>query len=458
MVRRRELRRVTGLGALLGVLSMLSGLALVMFGGALASASTGTLDCQAPYGGDYLATVSGNTVTVTLNADCTQTPYYLLVYSASNDTVEPHNPLPADCPNYELSSTSSTIYPTDPNSHCSFPSNSDYPEYLSGSPIKFGPSLSVEAQLPTTPLASGATTCYWQLDVENYFGGSAPSPVYTVDTGLGGQFVWGENGRISCQRPPKSTSTTTTTSTTSTTTTTTTLPTTTTSTTTTSTTTTSTTSTTTTTLPTTTTSTTVPVPPECELFCSPPIVTTTTTPTTLPPVTSTSSPTTTTRATTTTVPPTSTTRVTTTTTTPRTKGRTGTTTTTAPTTTRSTTTTTRPSTTTTARRTTTTTKSRPTTTTVAPTTTARVPTTTQATTTTSPKTKARKGTTTTVASTTSTTLATPPTTVPTTPPTTTVRKLAYTGADIGSMLGLAIALLVSGATLVGLAMWKRREV
>jgi LPXTG-motif cell wall-anchored protein len=39
-----------------------------------------------------------------------------------------------------------------------------------------------------------------------------------------------------------------------------------------------------------------------------------------------------------------------------------------------------------------------------------------------------------------------------------VRKLAYTGADIGSMLGLAIALLVSGATLVGLAMWKRREV
>ena len=111
MVRRRELRRVTAMGALLGVLSMLSGLALVVFGGGLASASTGSLDCNTPYGGDYLATVSGNTATVTLNPDCTATPYYLLVYSANNDAVQVVNPLPAACPNYELSATSSTIYP-----------------------------------------------------------------------------------------------------------------------------------------------------------------------------------------------------------------------------------------------------------------------------------------------------------------------------------------------------------
>ena len=203
MVRRRELRRVTAMGLVLGVLSMLSGLALVVLGGGLASASTSSLDCSTPYGGDYLASISGNTATVTLNPDCTATPYYLLAFASSGNNVQPVNPLPADCPTYPLTSTAGTIDPTDPNSYCSFPSNNVFPEYAApGSPVEFS-SLTASVPLPNS--------C-WQIDVVNDLSAQV-SPVTSVDEGLGGlgsNFIWGENGPVgtSCFPVTSSSSTT----------------------------------------------------------------------------------------------------------------------------------------------------------------------------------------------------------------------------------------------------------
>jgi hypothetical protein len=52
----------------------------------------------------------------------------------------------------------------------------------------------------------------------------------------------------------------------------------------------------------------------------------------------------------------------------------------------------------------------------------------------------------------------PPTTVPLTTTTTVHKTLAYTGADAGSMLGLALALLFGGGVLIAFSAWKRREV
>jgi hypothetical protein len=440
MVRRRELRRVTAMGLLLGVLSMLSGLALVVLGGGLASAtSSGAVDCSVPYGGDYLATVSGSTATVTLNADCTATPYYLLAFSASGNNVQAVNPLPADCPTYALTSPAGTIDPTDPNSYCSFPSGNVFPEYAAaGSPVEFS-GLSASVPLPNS--------C-WQLDVVNQFTGQV-SPVTNVAQNVGGNFIWGENGPVGTSCSPVNTSTTTTQPTTTTTqpTTTTTQP-----------TTTTTQPTTTTTQPTTTTSsssttstTTGPIPPPlCIFYCGGVIVTSTTTVPTSTTVTSASTTTTQRTTTTTSRHTTTTTAPTTTTTGPRTKGKSGSTTTTvpkAPTTTVHRTTTTLPPTTTT----------RPprTTTTAAPATT--VPPTTVPTTL-KPHTRARHHATTTVPPTTAPPTTVPPTTVPLTTTTTVHKTLAYTGADAGSMLGLALALLFGGGVLIAFSAWKRREV
>ena len=190
MVRRRQLKRVTAMGALVGVLSMMSGLAIVVFGGTgLAAASTtGSLDCSTLYGGDYLATVNANgTVEVTLNPDCQAGPYYLLVYSASGNYVQALTPPPPGCPTYPAGS----IDPTDPNSYCSFPSSSDFPDYKApGSPVEFPASGSVTAPLPS------ANSC-WQIDVVNDFSGTQVSPVTAVDGALGGNFIWGEKDSLS---------------------------------------------------------------------------------------------------------------------------------------------------------------------------------------------------------------------------------------------------------------------
>jgi hypothetical protein len=70
-----KLKRVKVFGAFVGLLGMLAIVALVVPGlTKSASASTASLDCNTPYGGDYLAAISGSTATVTLNADCTATP------------------------------------------------------------------------------------------------------------------------------------------------------------------------------------------------------------------------------------------------------------------------------------------------------------------------------------------------------------------------------------------------
>jgi hypothetical protein len=168
----------------LGMLSMLAtASAAVMvqgasaIGGSAASASVlPSVDCSQAYGGDYLASVTGSTATVTLNTNCTQTPYYLAVYTANSNQVEAVNPLPAGCPTY-----SSTTDPTDPNSYCSFPSSGDFPEYLVQTVQFTGTSLSV-------PLPSSC----WQLDIVN-----APVNIPSVLTAVAGglsNFVWGENG------------------------------------------------------------------------------------------------------------------------------------------------------------------------------------------------------------------------------------------------------------------------
>ena len=173
----------------LGMLSMLATASVAVIvqgasavGGSAASASVlPSVDCNQSFGGDYLATVTGSTATVTLSTDCTQTPYYLTVYTASGNQVEPLNPLPADCPTYPLTSTAGTIDPTNPNSYCSFPKEGDFPEYLVQTVQFTSTSLSV-------PLPSSC----WQLDIVN-----APVNIPSVLTAVAGglsNFVWGENG------------------------------------------------------------------------------------------------------------------------------------------------------------------------------------------------------------------------------------------------------------------------
>ena len=176
----------------LGLLSMLAtASAAVMvqgasaIGGSAASASVlPSVDCSQAYGGDYLASVTGSTATVTLNTNCTQTPYYLAVYTASGNQVEAVNPLPAGCPTY-----SSTTDPTDPNSYCSFPSSIDFPEYLVQT-VQFT-STSVSVPLPSS--------C-WQLDIVNA-PVNIPSTLTNVAGGLS-NFIWGENGPIGNCTPP----------------------------------------------------------------------------------------------------------------------------------------------------------------------------------------------------------------------------------------------------------------
>ena len=148
-------------------------------GGSAASASVLAVDCNQPFGGDYLASLTGTSATVTLSSDCTNGPYYLVVYSASDNVASPVNTTSGNqlCPN-----------PVDPNSYCSFPSQSDYPQFLQGSALFSGASATV--QLPSS--------C-WQLDViVNPL--STPSVLYNVTSGPGA-FVWGEIG------PPNTTCT-----------------------------------------------------------------------------------------------------------------------------------------------------------------------------------------------------------------------------------------------------------
>jgi hypothetical protein len=149
-------------------------------GGSAASASVlASVDCSPQlYGGDYLASLTGASATVTLSSDCTSTPYYLVVYSASDNVAYPVNTSSGQlCPN-----------PVDPNSYCSFPSPSDYPQFFQSSVRFMGASA-------TVPLPS---TC-WQLDVITA-PVNTPSVLDKVTSGPSA-FVWGEIG------PPNSTCT-----------------------------------------------------------------------------------------------------------------------------------------------------------------------------------------------------------------------------------------------------------
>ena len=392
-----ELARVTAAGILVGLLSILGGLVLVVVGSAGSASASSTIsavDCQAFNGGNYLATVTGSSISVVLNSDCGNSPsdpYWFLVYTASNDLAHPQPTASAGCTSGEA------------NSYCSYPDPSDFPEYLETS-VELTTSDSGTATLP-----SGC----WEVDVVHDVTGGSP-PAYLANEFSINQntdFDWGQLGGPAggCL----STAGTTTTTTTVPTTTTTTL--------------TGSSTTTTTTLPTTTTTaltggsttTTGTVPPGTTTTV------TTSVPPVVPPLVVTPPTTTTTVAPTTTAAPT--------TTTPHTRAATGTTTTTvAPTTTARATTTTTPH--TRARKSTsTTTTSVTTTTTVAPTTTARA---TVAPTTTLPPTSSA---------------------TPTTVPGPTPQSLAYTGSDSISELGLALGLLCGGAGLVGLSLRKRRN-
>ncbi len=178
------LRRLTMSVGMLSALAAAS-LAVVVqsastVGGSEASASVlASVDCSQPFGGDYLASLTGTSATVTLSSDCTNALYELVVYSASDNVAEPKNTSSGTqlCPN-----------PVDPNSYCSFPSQSDYPQFFQSSVLFMGASA-------TVPLPS---TC-WQLDV-------ITAPVDTpsvLDNVTSGPtvFVWGETG------PPNSTCT-----------------------------------------------------------------------------------------------------------------------------------------------------------------------------------------------------------------------------------------------------------
>jgi hypothetical protein len=160
---------VTTVAALAGVVV----LGASTFGGSVASASTlSAVDCSQAFGGDYLASVTGNAVTVNLNADCTSGPYYLVVYSATDNAVEPV---------ITSSGTQLCPSPVDPNSYCSFPSQNDFPEFFQ-SIVEFTGTSAV-AQLPSS--------C-WQVDVITA-PLNTPSVLENVTSGPGA-FVWGEDG------------------------------------------------------------------------------------------------------------------------------------------------------------------------------------------------------------------------------------------------------------------------
>lgn len=136
------------------------------------------VNCSLPYGGNYMATVSGGTASVALSSDCQSGPYYLEVYSAPWDGANPTNPSPPGC-------GTGTVYP---NSYCSYPSGTDFPQsYVSTT--KFSPNVA------TAVLPSGC----WQLDVVNSYSG-APGTIANIVSNLGGNLVWGESGG-SCNPP-----------------------------------------------------------------------------------------------------------------------------------------------------------------------------------------------------------------------------------------------------------------
>jgi prepilin-type N-terminal cleavage/methylation domain-containing protein len=131
-----------------------------------------SVDCALPYGGNYLASVSSGRATVSLSPGCQSGPYYLEVYSAPGSQVGASFPAPPGCP------TSTVV----PNAYCSFPQPGDFPQTFS-SVTKFS------AAQGSVNLPSGC----WQLDVVNDYSG-APTTVSNIVSGLGGNFVWGENG------------------------------------------------------------------------------------------------------------------------------------------------------------------------------------------------------------------------------------------------------------------------
>ena len=201
----RRLATVVGL-----VAAFIAPFTVPTLGNTVASASTLTaIDCSQPGGGDYLATLTGNAATVNLASTCTTPPYDLVVYSASDNVVDPYTP--SVCPT-----------PLDPNAYCSFPASSDYPQYIFQSAVAFTGS-SATTQLPSTCWAMYVITAPFTI----------PSALDSVTNPLG-TFVWGEMGppNQTCTPATAPTTTTTTTAPTTTTTTTTTTPTTTTTTTT----------------------------------------------------------------------------------------------------------------------------------------------------------------------------------------------------------------------------------
>jgi hypothetical protein len=155
--------RVSALAAV--VAAALGGLAGVA--GTAGASPLSQLDCSQTAGGDYVATPSGNSISVTLSADCANTPYYLVVYSASNNKVDSFNGSPC----------------SDPVSACIHPDPSDFPQYLQ-STVQFTGSTAT-ATLPSS--------C-WQVDVVE-----GPFTIPGVLGDNGAPFVgdWGEVGPLS---------------------------------------------------------------------------------------------------------------------------------------------------------------------------------------------------------------------------------------------------------------------
>jgi hypothetical protein len=80
-------------------------------GGSLAAAFGDRLTalyCSQPGAATILATLTGNAATINLASACSTPPYDLVVYSASDNVVEPYTP--SVCP-----------MPLDPRAYCSFP-------------------------------------------------------------------------------------------------------------------------------------------------------------------------------------------------------------------------------------------------------------------------------------------------------------------------------------------------
>ncbi|MGH9106983.1 MAG: hypothetical protein ACRDZX_14355, partial [Acidimicrobiales bacterium] len=226
MSRRTELHHLTKLGFVAGALSLIAALALVLLGN-VGSANAGSLpplisavDCSQPWGGNYLATIdgqvggTGTAATVTLDAGCTSTPYYLAVYTASDNL------------------WGGGVYP---NSYESFPLNQDYPEYIY--PQQLTATLTATAvtftSSPSAPMLTATVdlpqSC-WELDVFSSAQGTPtiPSELTAVDNLGSPPLVWAEVGPFNltstgatatstCSPPPPTTTTTTTAPTTTTT-------------------------------------------------------------------------------------------------------------------------------------------------------------------------------------------------------------------------------------------------